>query len=74
MEENCVYESDCHGIEMIKAPSGKECAIGGTNHLDRWKFNPWNGVAIAKEELNDFCTEGDTDQAVEYIRKALEEA
>ena len=63
MEENCVYESDCHGIEMIKAPSGKECAIGGTNHLDRWKFNPWNGVAIA-----------DTDQAVEYIRKALEEA
>ena len=42
----CVYESDCHGIEMIKSPSGKEWAIGGTNTKDRWKFCPWCGGEI----------------------------
>ena len=46
----CIYESDCHGIEMIKSPSGKEYAIGGTNHPDRWKFCPWCGGSIAKTE------------------------
>ena len=41
-----VYESDCHGIEMIKSPSGREFAIGGTNHKDRWLYDPWCGQAI----------------------------
>lgn len=43
----CVYESECHGIEMIKAPSGKEWAIGGTNMQDRFKFCPYCGGKIA---------------------------
>ena len=43
---NCVYESTCHGIEMIKSPSGVEYAIGGTNHPDRWKHCPWCGGSI----------------------------
>lgn len=43
VECRCVYDSDCHGIEMIKAPSGKEWAIGGTHSIDRWKFCPWCG-------------------------------
>ena len=43
--EKCphVYESNCHGIEMIKDPNGKEWAIGGTNRAERWKFDPWCG-------------------------------
>ena len=43
----CIYESDCHGIEMIKSPSGKEWAIGGTKQVDRWIFCPWCGGKIA---------------------------
>ena len=43
MKCKCMYESDCHGIEMIKSPSGKEWAIGGTNTEDRWRFCPWCG-------------------------------
>ena len=38
-----VYESDCHGIEMIKDPDGKEWAIGGTATTGRWLFDPWCG-------------------------------
>ena len=44
----CIYESDCHGIEMIKSPSGKEWAIGGTKTQDRWKYCPWCGGVIDK--------------------------
>lgn len=42
----CVYEHDCHGIEMIKSPSGKEWAIGGTHTKDRWKYCPWCGGVL----------------------------
>ena len=38
-----VFESDCHGIEMIKDPDGKEWAIGGTDTTGRWLFDPWCG-------------------------------
>lgn len=49
-----VYESDCHGIEMIKSPSGKEWAIGGTNTRDRWSHDPWCGRPTnAGEEVSD---------------------
>jgi len=41
-----IIESNCHGIEMIISPSGKEWAIGGTNTEDRFKFNPWSGEPI----------------------------
>jgi len=50
MSGQCVYESDCHGIEMIKSPSGKEWAIGGTNTKDRWKFCPWCGCNIRTKQ------------------------
>lgn len=43
----CVYEHECGGIEMIKSPSGKEWAIGGTRTKDRWKFCPWCGGVIS---------------------------
>lgn len=46
----CLYESDCHGIEMIKSPSGKEWAIGGTDTQDRWKFCPWCGGALINKD------------------------
>ena len=49
----CLYESDCHGIEMIKSPSGKEWAIGGTDTKDRWKFCPWCGGALPKGRISD---------------------
>jgi hypothetical protein len=42
----CVYESDCHGMEMIKAPSGREMAIGGTKYIDRYRFCPYCGGKI----------------------------
>jgi len=42
----CTYESDCHGIEMIKSPSGREWAIGGTHMEDRFRFCPWCGGNI----------------------------
>ena len=42
----CVYESECHGIEMIKTPSGEEFAIGGTATKDRFKFCPYCGGYI----------------------------
>jgi len=42
----CVYESDCHGIEMIKTPLGREFAIGGINTKDRFKFCPYCGKKI----------------------------
>jgi|GEM_PF-5080741 hypothetical protein len=45
----CLYESDCHAIEMIKSPSGKEWAIGGTDTEDRWKFCPWCGGGLPFE-------------------------
>ena len=45
----CLYESDCHGIEMIKAPSGKEFAIGGTDTEDRFRFCPWCGGGLPFE-------------------------
>ncbi len=53
---NCphIYESECHGIEMLKDPSGSEWAIGGTNHKTRWKFDPWCGGIIP----NNDCTKG----------------
>lgn len=43
-----VYESDCHGIEMIKDPLGKEWAIGGTDahETGRWTHDPWCGLPI----------------------------
>lgn len=41
-----VYVSDCHGIEMIKTPSGKEFAIGGTDIKDRILYDPWCGKPI----------------------------
>jgi hypothetical protein len=44
----CVYESECHGIEMIKSPSGEENAVGGTDTMDRWKFCPWCGGSICQ--------------------------
>ena len=49
-QEYCshLYESDCHGIEMIKSPSGKEWAIGGTKTMDRWKYCPWCGKLLGK--------------------------
>jgi hypothetical protein len=43
-----VYESDCHGIEMIKDPNGKEWAIGGTNTTGRWKYDPWCGKSTPR--------------------------
>lgn len=43
-----VYESDCHGIEMLLAPDGREFAIGGTNVKDRFKYDPWCGGRILK--------------------------
>lgn len=42
----CLYESDCHAIEMIKSPSGKEWAIGGSCTIDRWRYCPWCGKEI----------------------------
>lgn len=63
-DEACehIYESDCHGIEMIKSPSGKEWAIGGTNTKDRWLFDPWCGKKLRnvqpsekKESVMDTC-------------------
>lgn len=45
-ECKCVYESDCHGIEMIKSPSGRAWAIGGTMTQDRWSWCPWCGGFI----------------------------
>lgn len=47
----CVYDSDCHAIEMIKSPSGKEWAIGGTCTQDRWNFCPWCGGILTKEKV-----------------------
>ena len=44
----CVYESDCHAIEMIKCPSGEEIAIGGTHTQDRFKFCPYCGGRISR--------------------------
>lgn len=44
-----VYESDCHGIEMIKDPNGKEWAIGGTETTGRWKFDPWCGKSTPRQ-------------------------
>lgn len=66
IKEEKVYESDCHGIEMIKSPSGKECAIGGTNHPDRWNFSPWSGEKLIKEESP--CETGHKDWLKEYGR------
>jgi hypothetical protein len=48
----CLYESDCHGIEMIKSPSGKEWAIGGTNTKDRWLYCPWCGGSLPYSQVN----------------------
>lgn len=42
----CLYISDCHAIEMIKSPSGKEWSIGGSETQDRFKFCPWCGGKI----------------------------
>lgn len=50
VECKCIYKSDCHGIEMINASSGKSWAIGGTNHKDRWKFCPWCGGSIKQSK------------------------
>lgn len=43
-----VYESDCHGIEMIKDPNGKEWAIGGTDRKERWTHDPWCGKELPR--------------------------
>ncbi len=43
-----MYEDDSHGIEMIKGPSGKEWAIGGTDTEDRWTHDPWCGGRIVE--------------------------
>jgi len=47
-----VYKSDCHGIEMIKDPLGKEWAIGGTDwkKTGRWTHDPWCGRPIPRPE------------------------
>ena len=39
------YESDCHGIDMLKSPdgSGKDLCAGGTAHPSRFHFCPWCG-------------------------------
>lgn len=39
------YESDCHGIDMLRNPdgSGKDLCAGGTEHPSRYKFCPWCG-------------------------------
>ena len=50
-----VFISDCHGIEMIKTPSGKDFAIGGTNTPDRFLFNPWNGKPLYAEKERCSC-------------------
>lgn len=44
MECPHVYESGCGGIEMIKDPTGKEWAIGGTKRPERWTHDPWCGL------------------------------
>lgn len=44
------YESDCHGIDMIKFPSGMELCAGGTQHQDRFKFCPICGTPRPKEK------------------------
>ena len=38
------YESDCHGIDMIKFSSGMEMCAGGTKHPDRWNYCPICGA------------------------------
>lgn len=45
-----MYESDCHGIEMIKSPTGKEWAVGGTNDPDRWTHDPWCGGELVEKK------------------------
>ena len=45
-----VYESDMHGVEMIKAPNGEEFAVGGTDNKTRYKFDPWCGKEIRPSE------------------------
>lgn len=50
----CVYEGP-HGIEMIKDPSGKEWAIGGTDRPNRWKWCPYCGGAIPNPDKEDKC-------------------
>ena len=41
-----VYESDMHGVEMIKDPTGKEWSIGGTARPERWTHDPWCGLEL----------------------------
>ena len=43
-----VHASDCHGIEIIKSPSGKDWAIGGTDTQDRFKYCPWCGGELPR--------------------------
>lgn len=50
----CVYESDCHGIEMIKTPSGEEYAIGGTDTKDRFRYCPYCGGEIKVNDTTHF--------------------
>lgn len=47
-----IYEGP-HGVEMIRSPSGKEWAIGGTDHEDRWKRDPWCGKRIPNPDKED---------------------
>ena len=46
---NHFFKSDCHGIEMIVDPDGKEWAVGGTKTKSRWLFDPWCGNAIRND-------------------------
>ncbi len=45
-----MYESTCHGIELIMDPFGKEWSIGGTNRPERWTHDPWCGGRIVAVE------------------------
>lgn len=44
------YESDCHGIDMIRMPSGKDQAWGGLSHPDHFSFCPLCGTPRPKEK------------------------
>jgi len=54
---NCVQCIDPHGIEIIKMPSGKDLAIGGTDTPDRFRFCPFCGGYIPKETAQEVLCE-----------------
>ncbi len=43
------YESDCHGIDMIRMPSGQDLAWGGLHHPDHFSFCPICGAKRPEE-------------------------